>query len=635
LNSETIHTILKQYWGYSTFRSLQEDIVLSVLNKNETLALLPTGGGKSVCFQVPALAMEGVCIVISPLIALMKDQVEQLKKRGIVAAAIYTGMHKREIEIQLDNCIYGNTKFLYVSPERLLLEDFTDKVSRMNVCLLAIDEAHCISQWGYDFRPPYLEIANFRNFLPENTPVIALTATATLQVRTDICNRLNFKNPKIFTKSFSRKNLSYSAFKLENKNEKLVEILQKVQGTAVVYVRSRKKAKETADFLLKNNINADFYHAGLENKTRSIKQDNWINNKTRVIVATNAFGMGIDKPDVRLVVHIELPDTLEAYYQEAGRGGRDELNAYAVVLYSNFDISQLQERTLQAHPEISEIKKTYQALANYFQLAVGSGYLAHFEFDINHFCQMFSLNVFKTYQCLKKIESEGFIQFNESFYRPSRLFIDLSPQKLYEYQLAYPKADTFIKLILRMYGGEIYTNFIKIDEKRISKEMNWEEKKVKEMLQSLHKQHIIIYEPQTEKPHITFTTARFDSSKLPINVEKIETLKKQAIEKTSSVINYLESENRCRTQMLLDYFGEISDEKCGFCDFCIKQKKVLNTDTLALENSILEKIKEQNISPSELVNSFKITMKERVLSIVKNMLEQGRIKINNEGKIIF
>jgi ATP-dependent DNA helicase RecQ len=635
LNSEIVHSVLKQYWGYSAFRPLQEDIVLSVLQKKDTLALLPTGGGKSICFQVPAMAMEGVCIVISPLIALMKDQVEQLKKRGIIATAIYTGMHKREIEIQLDNCIYGNTKFLYVSPERLLLEDFIEKVKRMNVCLLAIDEAHCISQWGYDFRPPYLEIANFREFLPQNTPVIALTATATLLVKDDICNKLKFENPQIFTKSFSRKNLSYSVFNIENKNEKLIDILNKVPGTAVVYVKSRKKTKEIADLLQKNNINADYYHAGLDNKTRSIKQDNWINNKTRVIIATNAFGMGIDKPDVRLVVHVELPDTLEAYYQEAGRGGRDEKNAYAVVLFNNNDIIQLKERTLQANPEVSEIKKTYQALANYFQLAVGSGYLAHFEFDINHFCQMFALNVFTTYQCLKKIESEGFIQFNESFYRPSRMFFDMSSQKIYEYQIAYPKMDTFIKLLLRMYGGEVYTNFVTIDENRISREYNLPLDKVIDLLKSLHKQHVIIYESQTEKPHITFTTSRFDASKLPLNIEKLDTLKTKALEKSNAVINYLETDNRCRTQMLLEYFGEITDEKCGFCDFCIKLKKASETDIIVLENKIFDLIKMNLITPEQVVNSFKITQKQIVLDLLKNLLEQGRIKLSEKGELIF
>lgn len=630
---DNIHQILKQYWGYSDFRPLQEDIIQSVLAGNDTLALLPTGGGKSICFQVPALAREGVCIVISPLIALMKDQVEQLKKRGIPAAAIYSGMHKRDIDIQVDNCIYGNTRFLYVSPERLRSESFVENVQHMNVSLLAIDEAHCISQWGYDFRPPYLQIAEFRNYLPKDTPVIALTATATPVVREDIIKKLELRNCKLFQKSFSRKNLSYVAYQLENKMERLLEILHKVEGTAVVYVRSRKRTKEIADYLLKKNISADYYHAGLTNAVRASKQDNWINNKTRVIVATNAFGMGIDKPNVRTVIHIDLPDTLEAYYQEAGRAGRDEKNAFAVVLYNKHDIEQLKERAEQSNPPVEEIRRVYQALANYFQLAVGSGYLCNFDFDVDHFCKVFSLPVFSTYTCLKRLENEGFIQLTEAFYKPSKLFLDISPQKLYEYQLANKKHDSFVKLLLRMYGGELYTNFVTINEARIAREYNLPVEKIKELLLQLQRQTVCVYEQQTDKPQILFTTSRFDASKLPIEVKKLEQFKVLSLQKSEAVANYLLQTSRCRTQMLLEYFGEITDDTCGVCDYCIQQKKLHEADEDELRKKI-KKLLQTPQTPEALAASFKSTLRPYVIQLIRLMLDMGELTYNDKQELV-
>ncbi|MEM1137932.1 MAG: ATP-dependent DNA helicase RecQ, partial [Bacteroidota bacterium] len=451
-----LHKILYQYWKYTTFRSLQEEIIQAVLAGKDTLALLPTGGGKSICFQVPALAKEGVCIVISPLIALMKDQVYQLNTRGIEAKAIYAGMSQREIDITLDNAIYGNIKFLYVSPERLKTEIFITRAAKMNISLLAIDEAHCISQWGYDFRPPYLELMQFRELIP-NVPCIALTATATEVVKNDIQDKLGFdQNAGFFQKSFARENLSYSVYYEEDKEKRMLEILSKVAGSAIVYVRSRKRTKHFADFLRARKISASFYHAGLSNEERARRQDDWINNRTRVIVATNAFGMGIDKPDVRIVIHLDLPDNLEAYYQEAGRAGRDERKAFAVLLYNHNDIKQLKENIEISHPSIDKLKKVYQAVANYLKIAVGSGYLESYDFDLDDFVNTFKLPYLETYHALKKLEEQDFIQFNESFYAPSRLTIALSHDKLYEFQVANKEADKLIKILLRVYGAEIY-----------------------------------------------------------------------------------------------------------------------------------------------------------------------------------
>ena len=408
-----IHDILKQYWNYDSFRPLQEDIIQSILSRRDTLALLPTGGGKSVCFQVPALAKEGVCIVVTPLIALMKDQVEQLKRRRIMAAAIYSGMNWHEIDIVLDNCIHGTTKFLYVSPERLRTDIFLTRVKQMKVSLLAIDEAHCISQWGYDFRPAYLQIAAFRQLLPA-VPLIALTASATDPVKIDICEKLEMREPAVFQSTFARANLSYSAFFEENKDARLLRILQNVQGSSIIYVRNRRRTKDVADWLNRNGIRADFYHAGVPNKQRSEKQEAWIRNRSRVMVATNAFGMGIDKPDVRSVIHIDLPDTLEAYYQEAGRVGRDGQRAYAVALYSQRDLDELARNVDQKYPPIDLLRRVYQALSNYYKVPVGGGEFDTFDFDLQDFTGTFGLPLSETHFAIKLIEEEGFVQLSEA-----------------------------------------------------------------------------------------------------------------------------------------------------------------------------------------------------------------------------
>lgn len=562
--------ILQQYWGHASFRPLQEDIIESVLAGNDTLALLPTGGGKSICFQVPAMCLEGICIVVSPLIALMKDQVEQLRERGIKAAAIFSGMSKREIDLTLDNCIYGAFKFLYVSPERLKTELFLARAKQMNICLLAVDEAHCISQWGYDFRPPYLEIAAFQEVV-KSPKLIALTATATREVKEDIISRLSMGRVQVFQKSFARANLSYAVFQLESKTEKLLQILQNVPGSGVVYVRSRKKTREVADMLRRQRISADFYHAGLSGKERSQKQDAWIENKVRVMVATNAFGMGIDKPDVRTVVHLDLPDSLEAYYQEAGRGGRDEKRAYAVALFHQQDIEQLLERAEKSVVSFEQMQRTYQALANFYKVAIGSHEYASFSFDYEAFIKTFNLPALETYQALRKMSDEGILQLNEGFFQPARAIFILSKPELYKYQVANPNLDNLIKAMMRLYGGEMFNGYVRIKESDLVSLTRSTQAVVKKQLMYLQEQQVIDYQPASDTPTITFLTPRLDPEKLPIDTQMLAWRKKMAIEKAQQVAAYMQSDS-CRTQIFQRYFGEDTDEICGTCDNDLAQR---------------------------------------------------------------
>ncbi|MFT6866540.1 MAG: ATP-dependent DNA helicase RecQ [Cyclobacteriaceae bacterium] len=566
--------ILKQYWSFPAFRDLQDEIIDSVINGKHTLALLPTGGGKSICFQVPGLYLDGICIVISPLIALMKDQVFQLKKRGIKATALYSGMSHKEIDFTLDNCIYGNIKFLYVSPERLKTELFIERARQMNIGLLAIDEAHCISQWGYDFRPPYLEISDFIEEL-EIKKIIALTASATKEVKEDILKRLNLTNPVVFQKSFARANLSYSVFNLENKDQKMLEILTNVKGSAIVYVRSRKKTKSIADFLKKHKISSDFYHAGLASDIRSKKQDLWIQNKVRVIVSTNAFGMGIDKPDVRSVIHYDLPDSLEAYYQEAGRAGRDEKKAYAVALYHKGDLNDLESRTEQMAVGIDLIKRVYQALANYYKLAVGSKALSSFEFDYLKFTSNFNLPTVETYYALNKLQDEGLIQVSDSFNPTSRIIFIQSHQDVYKFQVANETVDHLVKGLMRLYGGELFINYININEKELARMLKESEQNVYKQLDYLHQMEMVEYQKSSDKPQITFLTPRFDTNNLPLNKEQIVWRRQVAFEKTKSVVGYMTSLKTCRTRIIQTYFDEIPTSDCEICDVCLNKKKTI------------------------------------------------------------
>jgi ATP-dependent DNA helicase RecQ len=604
------------------------------LEKNDTLALLPTGGGKSICFQVPAMAMEGICIVITPLIALMKDQVQQLKKRGISAVAVYSGMSKREIDITLDNCVYGQVKFLYLSPERLGTDLLKVRLRKMNVCLIAVDEAHCISQWGYDFRPAYLEIPAFRELLPE-IPLVALTASATEAVKKDIIEKLAFKGDTVFKKSFERENLSYSCFYQEDKDAKLLEILKNVNGTSIVYTRSRKQSMKLAELLNKNRIRADYYHAGLSNKEREEKQVQWTSGALRIIVATNAFGMGIDKGDVRSVVHYELPENLESYYQEAGRGGRDEKKAYAVLLYQENDIERLREKIRQTYPSISLIKQVYQSLANYFKIAVGSNSLTSYDFDINEFEKIYELPKMETYYALKRLESEGLIQMNEAFYSPSKVIFNVDNQRLYEFQIAEPNFDPLIKVLLRMYGGEIFTNFTTVVENNISKNLKVATREVVKMLQHLSKLNLLTYEQQKDNPQIIFLTPRQDASNLPLDTKKIESRKKNDTEKCEQMIHYVKQKERCRSVLLLEYFGESGAKDCGVCDLCLQKKKVQanHENYTKFHSPILSAIGEEQMEINQVVQKIDIKSKNAILSVIREMVDSGEIIYTEQGRL--
>jgi len=623
--------ILQKYWGYEAFRSMQEDIINSISSGKDTLALLPTGGGKSICFQVPALMTEGLCLVISPLIALMKDQVEQLKKRKIPAAAVYSGMTYREIDILLDNAAHGAYKFLYISPERLKTDLFLERVKKMNLNVLAIDEAHCISQWGYDFRPPYLEIANFRELFPE-LPCIALTATATEDVKNDIQEKLDFKHGEVFQKSFARDNLSYSVRKVENKEAKLIEILRKIAGTSVVYARNRRRTKEIAQFLQKNGFSADFYHAGLSPSDRNAKQEAWLNDKTRIIVATNAFGMGIDKPDVRTVIHWELPDNLESYYQEAGRAGRDEKPAFAVALYHPQDFKEMEEKHELAHPEFDFLKKLYQSLANYFKIAIGSGEMQSFDFEIQDFCQHYNYEVYPVFHALKVLEEEGFIQLNEHFYRPSGLHINLDFKDLYAYEIANAKFEKLIKTLLRIHGGELYQQVIFINELQIAKMAEMSPQEVVKQLKYLQKEGVMDYTPKSDSPQLTFLEARHDANKLPLNKKRLEERKKNKYAKLMAVKNYVENDLVCRTLKLLQYFGEYKEEACGVCDVCLNEKKSVAHDK-NLEEKILETLKDSHLNIERLSENIEGYAKEKVITAVRKLDDEGRLKMDKMGML--
>ncbi len=625
----TIHQILVKYWGFSKFRPLQEDIIQSVLNGHDTLALMPTGGGKSACFQIPALIKPGICIVVSPLIALMKDQVENLKEKGIKAIAIISGMGKREVDIALDNCIYGDIKFLYLSPERLLSDLVRERIRHMNVNLIAIDEAHCISQWGYDFRPPYLHLYELRDLHPK-VPVLALTATATQRVAVDIQEKLRFKNGVLLRKSFERKNLGYLVYNEENKLRKLLSIAKNVKGTGIVYVRNRRETQEVARYLNLEGVSSDFYHAGLDTPVRMKKQTAWKKSELRVIVATNAFGMGIDKADVRFVVHLDLPDSLEAYYQEAGRGGRDEKKAYSVLLYNSSDKAQLIKKLEQHFPSVEEIKQTYHHLGNYYQLAYGAGEGLSLEFDIADFCNRFKLDAIITLHALKFLEHDEYIALSETVYLPSRVQVLSGPEELYRFQVEQPTFDLFIKILLRSYGG-VFDQFVAIKEADLSKRLGISKSDVEGILEKLQLLQIINYVPQTDKPQLTFLKPRVDTQHLLIDRRYLADRYQVHKSQVEAVIAYAEN-SKCRSQQLLSYFNETKAPQCGVCDICIAGKREkregLITDIIIKE--LLDELGKKPALLNDLVGSLKQGTDKEKLKAIRMLLDAGTIKVNGE-----
>ncbi|MDI9356007.1 MAG: ATP-dependent DNA helicase RecQ [Chitinophagaceae bacterium] len=622
--------VLQQYYGYTSFRDVQGAIIQSCLDGKDTLALLPTGGGKSLCFQIPALCVDGMCLVVSPLIALMKDQVMNLKKRNISAEHIYTGMSYKQIEMILSHCIEGKIKFLYISPERLQTDVFGEYIKKIKINFLAIDEAHCISQWGYDFRPPYLRISDVKPLInPIST--IALTASATPIVQQDIVEKLEMKDPAIFRKSFARKNLSYSVFEVEDKPKKMLDILNAVPGTSIVYVNTRKKTKSIAQYLLRNNIPADFYHAGLPVEARSKKQENWASGKTRVIVATNAFGMGIDKGDVRTVIHTDIPNSLEYYYQEAGRAGRDEKKSYAILLYQKIDLIEKKKEIEQSFPPIEILKRVYQSIGDYLEIPVDGGCFNSYNFEIEDFCAKFQLSPSQTLHSLKKLQEENLIQMNESFFTLSKVFSLYNKINLYDLQIKDISLEKIIQAILRLYGGRIFSEFIEIKEIDIAKLSDMNREEVVAKLEQLHQMQAFIYEKKKEKPQLVFLMPRQRTQYLPIHSQKIKMRKDLAIEKMNLMEYYANTRVRCRTQIIQEYFGEISDTTCGTCDFCIEQKKKKMFEELTTK--VIECITYNKASYTEVLKIFSQYNTDILKQVVRDLLEKKEIKITGKDTL--
>ncbi|MFN6946296.1 MAG: ATP-dependent DNA helicase RecQ [Cytophagaceae bacterium] len=625
-----IKDILNKYWGYTEFRPLQEEIISAVLDKANVLALLPTGGGKSLCYQLPALAKEGLCLVISPLIALMKDQVEELKSKGIPSGAVYSELRRSEVKKTLENCLQGYYKFLYVSPERLESKAFRDVVKNINISFVAVDEAHCISQWGHDFRPSYLKIYEFLEFL-SNPPVIALTATANEYVKEDIIKHLKIKKYKLFQSSFSRPNLSFSCISPQDKEKKILEILQKVSGVAIIYVRNRKKTQEIARFLERNNISSCSYHAGLSLKVRDSVQDSWIRNKSRVMVATNAFGMGINKPDVRVVIHYDLPEDIESYYQEAGRAGRDGKLSYAVLLYYLNDKESLISRIEQKYPSPEHTKKVYQALGNFFNLAIGAGKEEVFQFNFNAFLHAYDLPSKETYFSLKQLEKLGLITYNENFFSPSHLHILLNDLELYKFQVSNPKCDQVIRTILRIYGGEVYSSYVNISEEKIASVAELDKKELRKVLEYLNQNQIVSYYPHSELPSVVFLSPRIDVKNSPFYTKEIDDLKHYELKKAQFMLEYCAGKDVCRQQMIMRYFGEEKPDACGRCDVCLEKRKLVEApDEGLVKNRIVEVVTVKACTMDHLVSELSMYPPKIIVKVVRELLDSGLLKYKNE-----
>ena len=621
--------ILKQYWGYDSFRDLQEEIITSIGEGKDTLGLMPTGGGKSITFQVPALAQSGLCIVITPLIALMKDQVQNLRKRGIKALAIYSGMTRQEIVTALENCIFGDYKFLYISPERLDTEIFRIKLRSMKVSMITVDESHCISQWGYDFRPAYLKIAEIRELLP-GVPVLALTATATPEVVKDIQSRLNFREENVFRMSFERKNLAYIVRKTDNKTGELLHILKRIDGSAIIYVRNRRRTKEITELLMQEGITADFYHAGLDNAVKDLRQKRWQNGEIRVMVATNAFGMGIDKPDVRIVLHIDLPDSPEAYFQEAGRAGRDGLKAYDVILYAKSDKMTLHKRVADTFPEKEYILQVYEHLQYYYQMAMGDGFQCIREFNLEEFCRKFKYFPVPVDSALKILTQAGYLEYTDEQDNASRILFTIRRDELYKLREMGTEAETLIQTILRSYTG-VFTDYAYISEDTLAIRTGLTRQQIYNILVTLTKRRIVDYIPHKKTPYIIYTRERLELRYLHIPASVYEERKARYEARIKAMEEYVTSESVCRSRMLLRYFGEKNEHNCKQCDVCLNRHETdcLPEDSFReMRKQILELLARKSLPPAGIANAIEAE-REDISRVIQYLLEEGELKMQD------
>lgn len=628
MNNTDIHEILKKYWGYNSFRELQEEIITSILNGYDTLGLLPTGGGKSITFQVPTLAIEGMAIIVTPIISLMKDQVDNLVARGIKATYIHSGLSIGEIRRTLDKCTFGKYKFLYISPERIASETFIDKLRFMPVKLIVVDEAHCISQWGYDFRPSFLNICKIRDIFP-GVPILALTATATPDVVKDIMDKLKFNNGKIFSKSFARTNLTYVVRRTDDKVSQLIKIFWKVPGSGIVYVRSRAKTKQIAEALTSHGISADYYHAGLENNDKADRQNKWKSGETRVIVATNAFGMGIDKPDVRIVAHIDIPNSIEEYYQEAGRAGRDGKKSFVILLVKNTDKAVLKKRISDSFPDKDFIKKVYERVGNFLDVPVGEGYNQVYDFNFILFCRTFKYPVIPTHSALEILTKSGYLDFIEEIDTQSRVMILAPKEELYHLPGDNPNLDIVLQAILRTYSG-LFADYVYINEALISSRFKIEPQVIYDSLLALTKMHILHYIPRKRTPYIYYTTSRELPKYITIPRNAYESLRDKMTKRINEIIKYAYSDNMCREQIIREYFGETDVKPCGHCDYCIEKKRSSQYTINDIIDGIMYmlSLKSRNLTDFYETLSFP---KKAIVTTLSQLVNEGFITLSNEG----